>query len=104
REVRAGPPAGEGPVCLPEPGYPVYERGAQFAGARVELLPLREENGFLPDLDAVPPEMWRRAALAWVNYPNNPTCACAPLAFYEQLANLAHEHDFVVASDEAYTE
>jgi succinyldiaminopimelate transaminase len=97
-------PAGKDTVVLTEPGYPVYERGAQFAGARVGLLPLREENAFLPDLDAVPVATWKRAALVWVNYPNNPTCACAPLAFYESLAALAREHDFVFASDEAYTE
>ena len=91
-------------MLLTEPGYPVYERGALFAGARVETLPLLEANGFLPDLDAVSPETWRRTALVWVNYPNNPTCACAPSELYERLAALAREHDFVLASDEAYTE
>ena len=95
---------GRDTVVLTEPGYPVDVRGAQFAGARVVELPLLEENGFLPDLDAVPAETWRRTALVWVNYPNNPTGATAPLAFYERLAALAREHDFVLASDEAYTE
>jgi len=97
-------PAGKDLVVLTEPSYPVYERGAQVAGAQIELLPLQEEKGFLADLDVVAPETWRRAALVWVNYPNNPTCACAPLDFYERLAALAREHDFVLASDEAYTE
>jgi len=95
---------GRDTVVLTEPGYPVGVRGAQFAGARVVELPLLEDNGFLPDLDAVPAETWRRTALFWVNYPNNPTGATAPLAFYERLATLAREHDFVLASDEAYTE
>ncbi|MEO5633971.1 aminotransferase class I/II-fold pyridoxal phosphate-dependent enzyme [Gaiella sp.] len=95
---------GRDTVVLTEPGYPVGVRGAQFAGALVEELPLLEENGFLPDLDAVSPETWRRTALFWVNYPNNPTGATAPLAFYERLGALAREHDFVLASDEAYTE
>ena len=95
---------GRDTVVLTEPGYPVGVRGAQFAGARVEELPLLEKNGFLPDLDAVPPETWRRTALFWVNYPNNPTGVTAPLSFYERLAVLAREHDFVLASDEAYTE
>ena len=63
-----------------------------------------EENGFLPDLDAIDDETWGRLAVLWVNYPNNPTCATAPLAFYERLAELAREHGFVLASDEAYTE
>ena len=95
---------GRDTVVLTEPGYPVGVRGAQFAGARVEELPLLEKNGFLPDLDAVSVETWRRTALFWVNYPNNPTGVTAPLAFYERLAALAREHDFVLASDEAYTE
>ena len=103
-QVVLDPSAGKDTVLLTEPGYPVYERGALFAGARAERLPLLERNGFLPDLDAVPEETWRRAALVWVNYPNNPTGACAPLALYERLAGLAREHGFVLASDEAYSE
>jgi succinyldiaminopimelate transaminase len=93
---------GKDTVAYTEPGYPVYERGAQFARARTLSLPLLEENGFLPDVDAV--EDWSRVAVLWVNYPNNPTAATAPLAFYERAAALAREHGFVVASDEAYTE
>jgi succinyldiaminopimelate transaminase len=93
---------GRDTVVFTEPGYPVYERGAQFAHARTLALPLREEHGFLPDLDAV--DDWSRVAVLWVNYPNNPTAATAPLSFYERLAALAREHGFVVASDEAYTE
>jgi succinyldiaminopimelate transaminase len=91
-------------VLSTEPGYPVYDRGALFAGADVEQLPLLEENGFLPDLDAVTEETWKRTALFWINYPNNPTGAVAPLAFFEGLAALAAEHDFLLAADEAYTE
>jgi succinyldiaminopimelate transaminase len=91
-------------VAYTDPGYPVYERGALFAHARPLALPLREEHGFLPDLDAIDEETWSRLAVLWVNYPNNPTGATAPLSFYEQLAGLAREHGFVLASDEAYTE
>ena len=91
-------------VAYTDPGYPVYERGALFAHARPLALPLREEQGFLPDLDAIDDETWSRLAVFWINYPNNPTAATAPLAFYERLAALAREHGFVVASDEAYTE
>jgi acetylornithine aminotransferase len=91
-------------VLTTEPGYPVPVRGAAFAGAEVEQLPLRERNGFLPDLDAVGDETWERAAVVWINYPNNPTGAIAPLSFFEQLAELSRRHDFLVASDEAYTE
>jgi acetylornithine aminotransferase len=91
-------------VAVPQPSYPVYERGAAFAGKRVLELPLRAEAGFLPDLDAVGADTWRRVALLWLNYPNNPTAATAPLGFYERAAALAREHGFVVASDEAYSE
>ena len=88
-------------VAVPTPSYPVYERGAVFAGKQVLELPLRAENGFLPDLEGVD---WTRVAVLWLNYPNNPTAATAPLAFYERAAALAREHDFVLASDEAYSE
>jgi acetylornithine aminotransferase len=91
-------------VVTTEPGYPVAERGARFAGAEVVRLPLLERNAFLPDLDAVSEDLWRRATLVWVNYPNNPTGAIAPLSLYERLAALAREHGFLLASDEAYTE
>jgi succinyldiaminopimelate transaminase len=91
-------------VAVPQPAYPVYERGAVFAGKRVHELPLRAEAGFLPDLDAVGADVWSRTAILWLNYPNNPTAATAPLALYERAAALAREHDFVVASDEAYSE
>src|SRR6476660_2063359 len=87
-------------VAFGEPAYPVYERGALFAGARVQTLPLRRENGFLPDLAELDDDV----ALVWVNYPHNPTGAVAPREFYDELAEVAERHDFVVGSDEAYTE
>jgi succinyldiaminopimelate transaminase len=90
-------------VAFTEPGYPVPERGARFAGAETLALPLVEENGFLPDLDAVA-EVADRLAILWLNYPNNPTGAVAPRSFLERAATLAREHDFVLASDEAYSE
>jgi succinyldiaminopimelate transaminase len=89
-------------VAIPEPGYPVYERGALAAGGTVVSVPLREETGWLPDLDAF--DAWDEVALFWVCYPNNPTGATAPLSFYEELAGLAREHGFLVCSDEAYSE
>jgi acetylornithine aminotransferase len=91
-------------VVTTEPGYPVPDRGASFAGADVLQLPLLKEHDFLPDLDAVEPETWARAAIVWINYPNNPTGSVAPLAFLERLAELSREHDFLLAADEAYTE
>jgi acetylornithine aminotransferase len=91
-------------VLATEPGYPVYERGALFAGAEFDYLPLLEENAFLPDLDGVPDQRWERTAVVWINYPNNPTGAVASLEFFERLAALAADHDFLIAADEAYTE
>jgi succinyldiaminopimelate transaminase len=91
-------------VIVTEPGYPVPERGAQFAGARVVHVPLVEENGFLPRLEELEPDTLARTAVLWLNYPNNPTAAVAPLDLYERAAELASEHDFVLASDEAYSE
>jgi succinyldiaminopimelate transaminase len=87
-----------------EPAYPVYGRGALLAGADLETVPLVRAQGFLPDVEAVPEETWRRTAIFWVNYPNNPTGAVAPRDFYERVTELAARHEFVVASDEAYTE
>jgi acetylornithine aminotransferase len=91
-------------VLIADPAYPVYERGAEFAGATIVRLPLREANGFLPDLDALDRETLERTALLWVNYPNNPTAASAPPSFYAELAELAARHDFLVCSDEAFSE
>jgi succinyldiaminopimelate transaminase len=90
-------------VAFTEPGYPVPERGARFAGAATLALPLLEENGFLPDLDALEGVV-DRLAILWLNYPNNPTGAVAPRSFLDRAAALAREHDFVLAADEAYTE
>jgi acetylornithine aminotransferase len=89
-------------VVVPEPGYPVYERGALFAGAEVVTVPLREDGGWLPDLDAF--TAWDEIGLFWTCYPNNPTGATAPLSFYEELAARAREHGFLLCSDEAYSE
>ena len=91
-------------VVVTSPGYPVPARGAAFAGKAVVELPLRAEHDFLPDLDAVSEAVWERTAILWLNYPNNPTAATAPAALYEQAAALARRHDFVLASDEAYSE
>jgi acetylornithine aminotransferase len=89
-------------VAIPEPAYPVYERGTLFAGGAVAAVPLREDHGWLPDLDAF--DAWDDIAVFWVCYPNNPTGAEAPLLFYEELAARAREHGFLLCSDEAYSE
>ena len=91
-------------VLVPDPGYPVYATGTKFSGGEVHAMPLRREHGFLPDLDAIPSAVAKRAKVIWVNYPNNPTAALAPRAFYEKVIAFARAHDVIVASDLAYSE
>jgi succinyldiaminopimelate transaminase len=89
-------------AAVPEPAYPVYERGALFAGGEVVVLPLRESGGWLPDLDAF--DRWDELAIFWLSSPHNPTGVVAPLAYLEQVAGLAREHGFLLCADEAYSE
>jgi LL-diaminopimelate aminotransferase len=91
-------------VLVPDPGYPVYATLTRFQGGEVYAMPLRRENGFLPDLAAIPPEIARRAKIMWLNYPNNPTAALATPEFYRQVVEFALRHDIIVASDNAYSE
>lgn len=91
-------------VLVPDPGYPVYAVGTRFAGGEVEYVPLLRENGFLPDLGAIPTEVARRAKVMWVNYPNNPTAACATRGFYEELVAWARDNEVIIASDNAYAD
>jgi acetylornithine aminotransferase len=91
-------------VVVTEPGYPIPDRAAQLAGADVRRLPLREGNGFLPDLDELTGAEWDRVAILYINYPNNPTAAVASADFYRSLSEKAERHGFLVASDEAYSE
>jgi len=91
-------------VLCPDPGYPVYATLTRFAGGEPYFLPLRRELGFLPDLDAIPADVARRAKVLWINYPNNPTAALAVPGFYEKVVAFAHKNDVIVASDLAYSE
>ncbi|HYJ60084.1 MAG TPA: aminotransferase class I/II-fold pyridoxal phosphate-dependent enzyme [Actinomycetota bacterium] len=98
------PAGGKDLVLCTSPGYPVPERGARFAGADVRRLPLRPEAGFWPDLDAVDATTWDRAAILWLNSPNNPTGAIATLEYLTRAADVCRRHDVLLASDEAYSE
>ncbi|MBI3461628.1 MAG: aminotransferase class I/II-fold pyridoxal phosphate-dependent enzyme [Planctomycetes bacterium] len=84
------------------PGYPVAGTHTRYCGGEVHRLPLREENGFLPDLDTVPSEVRRRAKLLVLNYPNSPTGAVAGEAFFRRVIEFARENDLVVVHDAAH--
>ncbi|EPR42291.1 LL-diaminopimelate aminotransferase [Desulfovibrio sp. X2] len=89
-------------VCTPN--YPVYNVATNFAGGEVEYVPLVDGNDFLPDLDAISEESWKRAKMIFINYPNNPTAATAGPEFYAKLIAKARESDTIVLHDAAYTE
>jgi len=91
-------------VLCPEPGYPPYRSGTIFALAEPYVLPLSKKNGFLPDLDAIPADVAKRAKILWINYPNNPTAALAAPGFYEKVVAFAQKWGTIVVSDEAYAE
>ncbi len=91
-------------ALVPDPAYPVYAVGTMFAGGKVYPLPLTEARGFLPDLDAVPADVARRARVLWINYPNNPTAACATLEFFERVVHFARRYDIAVCHDLAYAD
>jgi len=89
-------------VLVPDPGYPDYWSGVALAKANMSFMPLLESNAFLPDYEAVTAEDREKAKLMFLNYPNNPTSATAPLSFYEDTVEFASRNQIVVASDFAY--
>lgn len=91
-------------VLVPTPGYPVYSIGTLFAGGVPHYMPLVEGNSFLPDFDAIPADVLKRAKLMWLNYPNNPTSVCAPKKLYERAIEIAREFDIAICHDAAYSE
>ncbi|EFH89508.1 LL-diaminopimelate aminotransferase [Ktedonobacter racemifer] len=94
-----------GDIALaPDPYYPVYISASASVGAQTYLLPLREENGFLPDLQSIPSDVLAKARLLWLNYPNNPTAASAPRSFFEQAVAFARQHNLAIVHDMAYAE
>src|SRR5258708_27772035 len=94
-----------GDIALaPDPYYPVYITGCTSLGAQPYLLPLLEENNYLPNLESVPRDVLAKARLLWLNYPNNPTAACAGPDFFERVVAFARRHNLVVVHDMAYGE
>jgi LL-diaminopimelate aminotransferase len=89
---------------VPDPGYPVYSAGTIIAGAEIYSMPLLEENHYLPRLDQIPAEIARRAKSLWLNYPNNPTGAVAPLSFLAEAVDFARRNQILVAHDAPYVD
>lgn len=93
-----------GLVVSPNPFYQIYEGAALLAGAEPHYLPCLEDNGFNPDFDAVPADIWQRCQILFLCSPGNPTGALVPMEQLKKLIALADEHDFVIAADECYSE
>jgi LL-diaminopimelate aminotransferase len=91
-------------ALIPDPGYPVYETGTILSHGEAVLMPLTPKNGFVPDLDALPAETVERARVLWLNYPSNPTAACADLSVFQRAVDFCRAHDLLLAHDAAYTE
>ena len=89
-------------VLVPDPGYPTYSLGPILAGGEPVRMPLLEENSFLPDLEAIPQDIAQSAKIMWLNYPNNPTGAVAPLEFFERVTAFARRHDLLICHDNPY--
>ena len=91
-------------VLVPSPGYPVYPVATGFAGGTAYEMPLVKQHGFLPDLDAVPQDVLKRAKLMYLNSPNNPTSVIADVTFFQRVVDFAKEHHVIVCHDAAYSE
>lgn len=91
-------------VLVPDPGYPIFEMGPALCGAEIVHYPLKEENGYLPDLDGMDPELADRAKMMVVSYPANPVCVTAPDEFYHKLIAFAKAHNIIILHDNAYSD
>ncbi len=91
-------------VMSPNPFYQIYEGAALLAGAAPQFLNCTADNGFLPDFDSVSEDHWQRCQLLYLCSPGNPTGAVIPTEQLQALVRLAREHDFIIASDECYSE
>jgi len=92
-------------VLCPNPGYPVYINGAsKLCDGKPHLMPLKKENGFLPDLEGIDSKILKKAKLMYLNYPNNPTGAIAPIEFLKKTADYAEDYNFIIIFDNPYSE
>ncbi len=91
-------------VLVPNPGYPIFEMGPFLCGAQIKYYDLLPENGYLPDLDAISPELAAAAKMMIVSYPANPVCVTAPVSFYEKLIAFAKKYQIIILHDNAYSD
>ncbi len=91
-------------ALVPDPAYPVYKIGTQFAGGTPYIMPLLKENSFLHDLKNIPQDVLKKAKLMFLNYPNNPTSATATKDFFKEVVDFAKENNIIVIHDNAYSE
>jgi LL-diaminopimelate aminotransferase len=91
-------------ALIPDPAYPVYRTATAFAGGEPVIMPLLKENKFLPDLEAIPADVARRAKIMFLNYPNNPIGATADRSFFQELVDFAREYNIIVMHDNPYSE
>ena len=91
-------------VLVPSPAYPVYNISTIFSGGISYFMPLLERNNFLPDLDAIPEDIAKRAKAMFINYPNNPTSAVSSKDFFREVVGFAKRYNIIVCHDAAYTE
>ena len=91
-------------VLTTDPGYPAYQASIYMASAEPYAMPMLAENDYFPDFDQVPPEILRRAKAMFLNYPNNPTGACATRAFFSRAVEFARAHDIAICHDNPYSE
>ncbi len=91
-------------VLVPSPGYPVYPVGTSFAGGVSHIMPLTKQNGFLPDLNAIPKDVAKKAKLMFLNSPNNPTSVVAGKDYFNRVVEFAHANHIIVCHDAAYSE
>lgn len=91
-------------VLVPSPGYPVYPVGTGFSGGMSHIMPLTKANGFLPDLNAIPKDVARKAKLMWLNSPNNPTSVIMTKDYFKRAIEFAQDNQIIICHDAAYSE
>ncbi|MHA1273746.1 MAG: aminotransferase class I/II-fold pyridoxal phosphate-dependent enzyme [Promethearchaeota archaeon] len=92
-------------VLCPNPGYPVYENGAtKLCDGEPYLMPLKKEHGFLPNLEEIDTEILKKAKMMYLNYPNNPTGAIAPIEYLKKVCDYAEDYNFIIVYDNPYSE